>query len=134
MDRLTSSLNTLAPAVLSLLRIMAGLLFLQHGLVKLFGFPMAPPNAPALFSMIWFAGAMEIVGGIFLILGLFTRPVAFLLAGEMAFAYFIGHSPRGFFPIQNAGNLSILYCFVFFYLTFSGPGPLSLDAVRAKKI
>ncbi|QCI63123.1 DoxX family protein [Phreatobacter stygius] len=132
MDRLTSTLNSWAPTVLSLLRIVVGLLFLQHGLVKLLGFPMAPPSAPSLFSLIWFAGALEIVGGILLILGLFTRPVAFIVAGEMAFAYFIGHHPRSFFPIQNAGNLAILYCFVFFYLTFAGPGPISLDAQRSR--
>ncbi|MGL4288428.1 MAG: DoxX family protein [Phreatobacter sp.] len=132
MDRLTSTLNSWAPTVLSLLRIIAGLLFLQHGLVKLIGFPMASPNAPALFSLIWFAGAIEIVGGILLVLGLLTRPVAFIVAGEMAFAYFMGHHPRSFYPIQNNGNLAILYCFVFFYLTFAGPGPLSVDAVRSR--
>lgn len=133
MDRLTDTLSRAAPAILSLLRIVVGLLFLQHGLVKLFGFPMASPTPPALFSQIWFAGAMEIVGGILLVLGLFTRPVAFLVSGEMAFAYFIGHHPRSIYPIQNGGNLAILYCFVFFYLVFAGAGPLSIDALRGRR-
>ncbi|MBX9588585.1 MAG: DoxX family protein [Hyphomonadaceae bacterium] len=131
MTALQSSLDAWQPRVLSVLRIIAGLLFLQHGLVKLFGFPMAFPNPVANFSMLWFAAAIEIVGGALLIVGLFTRWVAFVSSGLMAFAYFIGHYPRAFYPIQNGGNLAILYCFVFFYLIFAGPGPWSLDARRA---
>ena len=133
MDALYPTLNAWQPRVLSILRIVAGLLFLQHGLVKLFGFPMPFPNPVGTFSMLWFAAAIEIVGGILLILGIFSRWVAFILAGEMAFAYFIGHQPRAFYPIQNGGNLSILYCFVFLYLMFAGPGPWSIDAQRSKK-
>src|SRR5207245_4081521 len=120
-----------APHVLSVLRIVVGLLFVQHGLVKLLAFPMPSPNPPAIFSLIWLTGAIEIVGGAMLALGLFTRLVAFIVAGEMAFAYFLGHSPRSIYPIQNGGNLAILYCFVFFYLVFSGPGPWWLDARRS---
>jgi putative oxidoreductase len=130
MSRINATLTNWAPHVLSLLRIVAGLLFIQHGLVKLFAFPMPFPNPPAVGSMIWYAGLIEIVGGALLVLGLLTRLVAFIMAGEMAFAYFIGHSPRSIYPIQNGGNLAILYCFVFFYLVFSGPGPWSIDAKR----
>ena len=132
METFYPMLNAWQPRILSILRIVAGLLFLQHGLVKIFSFPMAFPSPVATFSMLWFAAAIEIVGGILLILGLFSRPVAFILAGEMAFAYFIGHQPRALYPIQNGGNLSILYCFVFFYLFFAGPGPWSIDATRSK--
>jgi putative oxidoreductase len=133
MEALYPTLNAWQPRILSILRIVAGLLLLQHGLVKIFSFPMAFPAGPvATFSLLWWAAAIEIVGGILLIIGLFSRPVAFILAGEMAFAYFIGHQPRAFYPIQNAGNLSILYCFVFFYLFFAGPGPWSIDATRSK--
>jgi putative oxidoreductase len=91
---------------------------------------MASPTPPAVGSLIWYAGLIEIVGGVLLILGLLTRLVALIVAGEMAFAYFIGHSPRSIYPIQNGGNLAILYCFVFLYLMFSGPGPWSVDAKR----
>jgi putative oxidoreductase len=132
METLYPTLNAWQPRILSILRIVAGLLLLQHGLVKIFSFPMAFPSPVATFSLLWFAAAIEIVGGVLLILGLFSRPVAFILAGEMAFAYFIGHQPRALFPIQNAGNLAILYCFVFFYLVFAGPGPWSIDATRSK--
>lgn len=132
MDNLDKTLAEWQPRILSVLRIMAGLLFLQHGLVKHFSFPMAFPNPIATFSLPWFAGALEIVGGILLILGLFTRWTAFVCSGLMAFAYFIGHFPRSFYPIQNGGNLAILYCFTFFYVFFAGPGPWSMDAKRAE--
>jgi putative oxidoreductase len=131
MNRINAALTNWAPHVLSLLRIVVGLLFLQHGLVKLFAFPMPFPNPPAVGTLIWYQGIIEIVGGPLLILGLLTRPVAFILAGDMAFAYFMGHAARSIYPIQNAGNLAILYCFVFFYLVFSGPGPWSVDAKRS---
>lgn len=133
MNGLDTTLASWQPRILSVLRIMAGLLFLQHGLVKHFSFPMAFPNPIAPFSQLWFAGAIEIVGGTLLVLGLFTRWTAFVCSGLMAFAYFIGHAPRSYFPIQNAGNLAILYCFVFFYLFFAGPGPWSVDAARSGK-
>lgn len=132
MNGLNETLTKLQPQLLSVLRIIAGLLFLQHGLVKMFGFPMAFPNPVGTFSMLWFAAAIELVTGIALILGFMTRPAAFLASGLMAFAYFIGHSPRSFYPIQNGGNLAILYCFTFLYLTAAGPGPWSLDARNGK--
>jgi putative oxidoreductase len=105
MNRINATLTNWAPHALSLMRIVVGLLFLQHGLVKLFAFPMASPTPPAVGSLIWYAGLIEIVGGVLLILGLLTRLVALIVAGEMAFAYFIGHSPRSIYPIQNGGNL-----------------------------
>lgn len=117
----------LTPYVLSLLRIVTALLFLEHGLSRLFGWPSAIPTPP-LFTMYWFAGAIELLGGVLLLLGLFSRPAALIMSGEMAFAYFLSHAPHGFFPILNRGDAAILYCFVFFYIAFAGPGPWSLDA------
>src|SRR5215510_1667109 len=119
------------PRVLSLLRVMTGLLFLQYGMAKLLKFPAVPAfKDVTLFSLYGLAGTLELVGGALMILGLFTRPVAFILAGEMAIAYFIGHAPMGFLPFHKGRNLSILFSFVFFYLSFSGAGPWSLDALR----
>jgi len=110
---------------LSILRIIAGLLFLQHGLQKHMGFP-AP--APAHIStLLYVQGAIEIIGGILLTIGLFTRYAAFIMAGDMAVAYFIAHFPRSFFPLVNSGELAVLYCFVFLYIFFAGPGPWSVD-------
>jgi putative oxidoreductase len=130
MDRFNAALSAWAPQVQSILRIMAGLLFLQHGLVKFFGFPIAPQNYPAMFTLLWFAGIIETVGGSLLTLGLFTRFAALFMSGEMAVAYWMMRPSRGFFPIQNGGNLEVIYCFVFFYFIFAGPGPWSLDAKR----
>jgi len=118
--------------MLSILRIMVGLLFLEHGTQKIFNFPPRPtPRAFELFTLVpGLAGVLELVGGVLIIVGLFTRPVAFILSGEMAFAYFMSHSPRGFFPIAaggNAGELAILYCFTFLYFFFVGAGAWSLD-------
>jgi len=121
-------LARLQPYACSILRIMVGLLILEHGLSRLFGFP-SPLPTPALFTMYWFAGAIEFAGGILVLLGLATRAAAFIMSGEIAFAYFISHAPRGFFPILNGGDGAILYCFVFFYLIFAGAGPWSLDAL-----
>jgi putative oxidoreductase len=124
-----------APHLLSVLRIMSSLLLLQHGTQKLLDFPAraAGRAAPEFLSLIWWAGAIELVGGILLAIGLFSRPVAFILSGELAFAYFIGHAGRGFFPILNAGELAALYCFVFLYLAAAGPGPWSLDRSMAER-
>jgi putative oxidoreductase len=120
-----------APRILSVLRIIVGLLFLCHGLVKLFGFPPgAKPGQAALFSLLGFAGVIELIGGVAIVFGLFTRPVAFVLAGEMAVAYFMVHAPQGFFPVLNGGEEAILYCFIFLYLAAAGAGPWSLDARR----
>ncbi|HTV38554.1 MAG TPA: DoxX family protein [Xanthobacteraceae bacterium] len=120
------------PFVLSLLRIMAGLLFLEHGTAKLFGFP--PHGAIPVYPNIeWFAGRIELIGGALVALGLYTRPIAFLLSGEMAIGYFADHAPRSFFPLLNGGESAILFCFVFFYLVFAGGGPLSLDKLISGK-
>ncbi|MXP61910.1 DoxX family protein [Roseomonas sp. M0104] len=122
----------LAPYALAALRIIAALLFLEHGTQKLLGFPAPPPggNLPAAFTLAWTAGVLELAGGALLALGLFTRPVAFVLSGQMAVAYFMAHAPRSFFPVLNGGDAAILYCFIFLYLVFAGPGALSLDGRR----
>ena len=109
------------------MRIMVGLCYLQHGMQKMVGFPPSGRPGPEFLSLIWFAGAIELVGGTLLVLGLLTRPVAFIIAGEVAFAYFIAHWPRDFFPILNGGTLVVVYCFTFLYLFAAGPGPWSLD-------
>lgn len=122
-----------APRLLSILRIMTGLLFLQHGTAKLLKIPVMPMFANlSLNSLPGIAGILELVGGVLIILGLFTRSVAFVLSGLMAVAYFMAHAPRGFYPILNAGELAILYCFVFLYFAAAGPGPWSIDAARRK--
>jgi putative oxidoreductase len=121
-----------APRVLSILRIVAALIFFEHGTQKLLGFPLHE-NPPAFLSLSWIAGLLELVGGALLILGLFTRPVAFILSGEMAFAYWLAHAPRSFFPVLNGGDAAILYCFVFLYLAFAGGGTWSVDALRSSR-
>jgi putative oxidoreductase len=124
-----STTSAWAPRMLSVLRIMTGLLFLQHGTAKLLGFPVTDFR-PEIASLPGIAGIFELVGGVLIVLGLFTRPVAFILAGMMAVAYFYAHFPVNFFPIVNGGELAIMYCFVFLYLMCAGPGPWSVDAKR----
>lgn len=123
-----------APRVLSILRIVAALIFLLHGTQKLLGFPPLPGGAgPAFMSLGWIAGLLELVGGPLLLLGLFTRPVAFILSGQMAFAYFIAHAPRNLFPTLNGGDAAILYCFIFLYIFVAGGGAWSLDNILRRK-
>jgi putative oxidoreductase len=123
--------NAWAPRVLSILRIMSALVIWQYGLQKFFGFPA--PRPTEFMSLTWFAGVLELILAPLLLVGFLTRPVAFILAGEMAFAYFIGHAPRGFYPVLNGGNLAIMFCFVFFYLTFAGGGSWSVDEALRRK-
>lgn len=127
---MNTTLTRLAPHILSLLRIAAALLLLQHGTTKVLGFPATQMSGISLTSMPGIAGIIELVGGALLLIGLFSRPVAFILSGMTAVAYFLVHAPKDFYPILNGGELAALYCFVFFYLTFAGPGPWSVDALR----
>ena len=127
--------SSLAPRLLSLLRIVAAFMFILAGTSKLFAFPvgMPPDGATAtVMSQTWIGGVLEAFGGGLLLLGLFTRPVAFLLAGEMAVAYFQFHHPRAFWPTVNGGVSAALYCFVWLYISAAGPGPWSVDAMRRK--
>jgi putative oxidoreductase len=127
-------LDTWSPRVLSLLRVITALLFMQHGLMKLFDFPGPQQGAPDPLPAILVAAAwIEVVGGGLIALGLFTRAAAFLCSGTMAVAYFTAHGSQGFWPALNGGELAILFCFVFFYLVFAGGGPWSLDAIVRKK-
>jgi putative oxidoreductase len=130
----TTELETVwAPRVLSILRIVAALIFMEHGTQKLLGFPPGDRPQPELFSLIGLAGVLELFGGILLVLGLFTRPVAFILSGEMAVAYWMAHAPQSFFPIVNGGDSAILYCFVFLYLAVAGGGAWSLDNIQGER-
>jgi putative oxidoreductase len=122
-----------APYLLSVLRIVAAFLYICHGTQKLVGFPAAEPRpGVALFSLLGLACALEILGGTLLLLGLFTRPIAFLLSGEMAVAYFMVHAPQGFWPLVNHGEPAVLFCFVWLYLAAAGAGAWSLDAGGAR--
>lgn len=121
-------LSRFAPQALGVLRIVTALLFIEHGTQKLFGFPVAPQfGLPAAFTLLWFAAVLEVVGGALILLGLLTRPVAFLLAGQMAVAYWGFHAPHSFYPVLNGGEPAILFCFIFLLLLFTGPGAWSMD-------
>ncbi len=122
-------LGAWSPLVLSILRIVAGLLFMAHGTGKFFDFPSSGMPSPEIFSLFGLAGLIETIGGALIVLGLFTRPAAFIASGECAVIYFMAHLPRDFFPTKNGGESAILFCFVFFLLIFSGPGPLSVDRI-----
>jgi putative oxidoreductase len=126
MDRVSKYL----PETLSILRIVIGLMFLEHGTAKLFGFPQSPMAMPAMGTLIWFQGVIEVAGGALFALGLFTRPVAFILAGDMAVAYFMAHASKGFFPLLNGGDAAILYCFVFLIYFVAGPGRWAIGAEK----
>ena len=121
---------------LSLLRMVTGAMFMQHGVQKLFGLLLDPSRpwsgAPPMLSQFWFAGVLETFGGLLIVLGLFTRPVAFLLSGEMAVAYFQAHAPRAFWPIMNRGEVVVLFSFIYLYLFAAGPGPFSLNALLSR--
>jgi|SRR5665213_3784479 len=121
-----------APYVLSVVRIVVALLFFEHGLAKMIGFPQGPA-LPVDFSLHWFSGVIEFVGGALLIVGLFSRCAALVMSGEMAFAYFLSHAPRDFFPLVNRGEGAILFCFIFLYFAFAGPGRWSLDTLIARR-
>jgi putative oxidoreductase len=123
---------TLQDWALTLLRVVTGLLFMQHGVQKLFGW-LGGKQVETLASQMGLAGILELVGGLLIVLGLFTRPVAFVLAGEMAVAYFMRHAPNGFWPIQNRGEPAVLFCFIFLFFAAWGAGPASLDALRARE-
>ncbi|MET2825986.1 DoxX family protein [Mesorhizobium shangrilense] len=128
--KLFNSLARYQPQALGVLRIVTALQFIEHGSQKLFNFPIsAQPHALGSLSLT--AGILEFAGGILLALGLFTRPVAFLLAGEMAIAYFMAHMPRDFFPVNNSGDAAISFCFIFLYLIFAGAGAFALENRRA---
>lgn len=137
-DRSISPVGTFAddwaPRVLSVLRIVTALLIIEHGAQKLFGFPAPPASGlPALFSLLWYAAVLEFFGGLLLLIGLFTRPVAFVLSGELAFAYWIAHASRGPFPILNGGDGAVLYCFIFLYFAAAGGGIWSLDRLMQRR-
>lgn len=124
------SLSRYRPQALGALRIMTALLFISHGTQKLFGFPASQMEG-SLPTMLLVAALLELVGGILVLIGLFTRPVAFILSGQMAVAYFMAHAPSNFFPALNGGDAAILFCFIFLYLFVAGPGAFSVDERRA---
>jgi putative oxidoreductase len=119
-----------SPRLLSILRIVSALIFMAHGTQKILGFPAGA--SPEMFSLSWIAGVLELFGGALLVLGLFVRPVAFVLSGLMACAYWIAHAPKSFFPVLNGGDAAILYCFVFLYFVAAGGGVWSLDNLLRK--
>ena len=132
---MTASLSRFQPHALAVLRIVTALLFIAHGTQKLFGFPAAegaPPGTMSLLSLFGAAGILEVVGGLAILLGLFTRPVAFILCGQMAVAYWMFHAPGSMYPVLNGGDAAILFCFVFFYLVFAGAGAFSVDGLRRR--
>lgn len=130
-----SFLDRFSGPLLSVLRIVSALLFIEHGTTKLFLFPPSEmfAQSPPVGSLMWIAGILEAGGGALLLLGLFTRPVAFILSGMMAVAYWMAHAPQAFYPLQNQGDAAILFCFIFLYLVAAGPGPWSVDALIGKK-
>lgn len=135
MASISASADALAPRVLSILRIATALTFIEHGTQKILNFP--PSQQPMPFnpmSLMGLAGILELVGGVLILLGLFTRPVAFVLSGMMAVAYWMAHAPEGTFPALNGGDAAILFCFIFLYLACAGGGPWSVDALRKRSV
>jgi putative oxidoreductase len=121
-----------SPRLLGLLRIVTAILFMEHGAQKLLGFPPSDHGSPELLSLLGAAGILELAGGFFILIGLFTRPVALVLAGEMAVAYWMVHAPKAFYPALNGGDAAILFCFIFLYLVAAGPGAFSVEGARKK--
>ena len=120
-----------APYALAVLRIVTALLFIEHGTQKLFGWPAAPDGGlPPAFSLFWIGAILESLGGLLVLIGLFTRPVSFILSGEMAVAYWMSHAPKSLFPALNGGDAAVLFCFVFLLFVFAGPGAWSIDRNR----
>ncbi len=132
MNALYTRMERWRPYILSILRIVVGLLFLEHGLSKVFNFP-APSPVPSLSGLLILAAFLETIGAALFLVGAYTRIVAFILSGEMAFAYFMAHAPRSFYPLDNHGELAVLYCFIFLYFAFAGGGPLSVDRAMLKQ-
>jgi putative oxidoreductase len=132
--RLETTWSNWSPWLLGILRIVAAVLFMEHGTSKLFGFPPFPMGEVQLFSLLGLAGILEFVGGTLLLIGFFTRPVAFILAGEMAIGYFMAHAPRDIFPANNGGDAAILFCFLFLYLSAAGPGTWSVDGTDRERV
>ena len=129
--RAFDSLGRYSPYALALLRIFTALSFISHGTQKLLGFPQPPGSGlPAMFTLSWTAGVLELVGGTLVLIGFLTRPTAFVLSGLMAVAYFMVHAPRSFYPLLNGGEGAMLFCFVFFYIAFAGPGAFAVDNSR----
>ena len=127
-------MKNLTPYLLSVLRLVAAFVYAAHGTQKVFGVPGHPYHAPAFSAtLLGAAGVIETIGGTLMALGLFTRPVAFVLSGEMAVAYFTQHAPRGFWPIMNGGELAALLCFIWLFTCVTGPGPISVDALRGRQ-
>ena len=124
------SLSNWTPYALAILRIVVGLIFLEHGTQKLLGFPAGERAFAEAFTLSWWAAVFELITGALITLGLFTRIAAFIASGEMAIAYWMAHAPQNFFPVNNGGDAAILYCFVFLFLVFAGPGKWSLDGLR----
>lgn len=127
---MAASLARFSPYALGLLRIVAALLFVEHGTMKLMGFPVSATPLPPIGSLPGIAGLFELVGGLMILVGFFTRAAAFVCSGVMAFAYFLAHAPQSFFPVLNGGDAAILYCFIFLYLVFAGGGAWTLDGRR----
>jgi putative oxidoreductase len=133
MNNSSGFFNLWSPRALSVLRIVTGFLFLCHGSAKLLSVPHQTMfDNLQLMSLIGLQGVLELGGGLLLLIGLFTRPVAFVLCGDMAVAYFMAHAPKGWLPLLNGGDLAVLFCFVFLYLFVAGPGPWSIDAARSR--
>ena len=133
MQHAGGTLDRYAPYALAALRIVAALIFMEHGAQKLFGFPATPEKGlPPALSLLWIGAILEFSGGLLVLVGLLTRPIAFLLAGEMAVAYWMFHAPLSLYPALNGGDAAILYCFVFLMLVFTGPGALSVDGWRSE--